>query len=104
MIEPSSPLGQFFGSFFHPDWHLDDDSSEMVVDRFVRSNHPQQVLLVCQQLDDLMRQFDALSDPDLEREMLVVGAYYRSKAEKRPVREWLRVVSSRLRGAATHSA
>jgi CdiI immunity protein len=104
MITSSSALGQFLGSYFHPDWNLDDARTELVVDRFVKASYTNDVALVALQLERFLMQIESLSDQDLEREMFSLGAYYRCTAERRTAREWLRAVLAQLKQSAQDPA
>lgn len=103
MVELPSPLGQFFASYFHPDWYLDDDSSEAVVDRYVQVADIEQIQAVLQQLDCFIQDIGSLSSEEIERELLIIGAYHRCRVESRSARDWLRVVSAKLKAAVVQA-
>lgn len=47
-------LVQFFGAYFHQDWDAEDPTPEAVILRFSKSNQPETVLKVIEELDDFL--------------------------------------------------
>lgn len=90
---------QFFGSYFHQDWRLDDPTPEVVVQRFTRTHPAEEVRKVIVDLDQLL----AINITETAlRKMLVddLLCYY-MPPEAAPVRGWLQQVRAQLCEKAT---
>jgi CdiI immunity protein len=99
MIEIKPELYTFFAAWFHPDWDCDDSSSEAVVRKFAACHDQPDVDVVITELKGFVATVNTYSDAELDIELLRIGAYYRSRLEKRSAQAWLAAILRELRKA-----
>jgi hypothetical protein len=89
-------LRQLMGAYFHQDWELDGDESD-VVDLFVR-HEPESADRLPAEVDRLLAELP--DEPALRSFILEdLGAYYLADAEGGTFRGWLSQIAERVRAA-----
>ena len=95
-------LWDFFASYFHQDWMLDDATADDVVARFLADiNHDATVRA---QLAGAIRAFIArFTDDNALRDALYreLGAFYDPRADGLSGREWLQRVADQIEGKSS---
>jgi phenylalanyl-tRNA synthetase beta subunit len=88
-------LTQFFSSYFHQDWLLEDSNASEVVENYRNSESPESIEAALVELNKLLEMPIALAD--LETFILdKLGCYYDASSENQTVREWLEWVQKSL--------
>jgi hypothetical protein len=88
----------FFLSYFHEDWKLDDPSADAVLERFKRDTSESVPTLVAE-----LEELSALPVPENVLRDHVLRRYdlsYDPQMDGLTMRQWLKHVNTRLRGSA----
>jgi hypothetical protein len=89
-------LRQFFSSYFHEDWTLDDPDEEAVISRFIAEHDDRQELA---RLAVLVESY-AASRSELSSLFKELDCYFMPSAAGMTTHDWLAHVAKRLRAAA----
>jgi hypothetical protein len=92
-------LLDFFGAYFHEDWTLDDETPDLVLERYIRDATPTETARVANAIDAFAAAIadDSKLDEALFKEL---GCYYLSSADRQSTRAWLEHVCATLRAAS----
>lgn len=87
-------LVQFFGSYFHQDWRLDDPDPHAVIERFLQMNPVEDVVKVVSELDVLLERRP--SEDDLRKMLVSEFLCYYLPDGNGSIQLWLRQVRDQL--------
>ena len=88
-------LSSFFSAYFHEDWHCEVESAEAVIDEYVKTATPGDVLSLSQAMQDYSQAFT--SDSELEKKLFAdLGCYYCPSAQGLSAKSWLENTANQL--------
>lgn len=89
-------LRQFFGCYFHEDWHLDEPDATSVIKTYLQENSTADIAKVALELEDLLKK--VVDDKMLDSILLWgLNCRYNPGFEQKNSREWLSEVLKKLR-------